>query len=115
MVIATFLIKSFHSFGLSAAHMIQPTMIRMKHTTSINDTIILANAHVIVGKAFVASSPPSSHIQSHIIGKHVFSLTPLHAQPQFAAFTYAHHKPQKPNNTANTHPNRYDNILFLII
>ena len=115
MVIATFLIKSFHSFGLSAAHMIQPTMIRMKHTTSINDTIIWANAHVIVGNALVASSFASSHIQSHIIGKHVFSLTQLHVQPQVAAFTYVHHNPQKPNNTANIHPNRYDNILFLIV
>ena len=119
-VIATFAINHFAHHhvrcpGLSAAHIIPATMIRMKHTTNIKDTIIFANAHVIVGKAFVAFSSASSHIQSHIIGKHVFSLTQVHVFPQVAAFTYIHHNHQKPNNIANSHPNRYDNILFFIV
>ena len=81
------MIKAFHSFGLSAARIIPPTMIRIKHTTNINDTIIFANAHVILGNAFVASSSASSHIQSQITGKHVFNLTQLHSHPQVAALT----------------------------
>ena len=91
IVMATFFINPFahHHFqdhGLSAVRIIHATMIRIKHTTNINDTIILANAHIIVGNAPVASL---LSIQFQIIGKQVFNLTPSHSALHlaFSAFT----------------------------
>ena len=78
------MINAFHSFGLSIAHMIPPTIIRMKHTTNVNDITTFVNTHINLGNAPVAS--PLS-IQSQITGKHVFNLTQLHSHPQFAAST----------------------------
>ena len=120
IVIATFAINHFahHHFqdhGLSEARMIPATIIHMKHATKIKDTIILDSAHTIVGNALVVLSSLSSHIQSQIIGKHVFNLIQLQVFPQVAAFTYAHPNHQNHNNTANIPPNKYDNIFPFII
>ena len=87
---------------------------RIKHTTKISDITILVNAQIMEGNAFVASSSSLSPIQSQIIGKHVFNFIQLQVPPQLAAITWVHHNHPKPNNTAKTHPNKYDNILFFI-
>ena len=67
----------------------------------------------MVGNALVASVFHSHvFIQSPIMGKHVFNLIQFsHPCPHVAASTEFNHNHQNPNNTAKTHPNRYDNIL----
>jgi hypothetical protein len=65
----------FRDHGLSDARIIPAIIIQTKHTTNINDTIIFARAHIIVGNAFVASL---LLIQFQIIGKQVFNLTQSH-------------------------------------
>ena len=123
IVIATFVSNSFHSLGLSHARIIHATIISMKHTTKIRDMIILVRAHIIVGNAFVESSPLSSQMQSQIMGKLVLSFTQLHFFHHCCchhcchhqgcvvccAYTYVSHI----GNT-NNHANKYDNILFFI-
>ena len=107
-----FLLASSHAH----AHIIHATIISMKHTTKTKAIIIFVRAHIIVGNASVGFVlPPHVSIQFPIIGKHVFNFIPFsHGSVQLAASTEFNHSHQNPNNTAKTHPNKYDNILFFI-
>ena len=65
-------------------------MMRIKHTTNINDITIFVSAHIITGNALVASVfQLHDSIQFHTIGKHVFNAIHLHSSlgTQSAALT----------------------------
>ena len=102
-------------FGSSEARLIHAIITNIKHTIKTRAIIIFVNAPIIVGKAWVAFVFPSQTlIQSQIIGKHVFNLiqsSQLHQQS--AAWTEFHSNHQEPNNTANIHPNKYNNSFFI--
>ena len=121
MVTATFFNK-FLAFVLcwlsSHAHarIIHATIMRIKHTTNTSAIAIFVNAHIMVGKALVASVFQAHvFIQFPINGKQVFNLIPFsHDSEQSTASTEFNHNHQKPNNTAKNHPSKYDSILFFI-
>lgn len=91
IVTQTFIIRFFADVlwlasSPAEAHIIHATIIIIKHTTNITDTMILDKAQTMVGNALVGFSFASSHIQFQIIGKHVFNLIQLHSALHLSFF-----------------------------